>query len=383
MNYMVTKRVCNQLARNENIFRQQPKSPQVSLEQMNAFSLGFTAQVLSFNMLDSRGALIEERAIFQLAEKIYLLAKSQDLQWQRLMKNRFFFLIFWLEKDVLAIQSKTLLGKGEFKEVYDGIYLKLNMDAEVPTIDKIHNVAFLNVFKDIQEAKEEDDLAENFSSPHIIKKSLVTFHWQRLWIMLNEKYAFDLEAVITGKVSLTLAQKIKVFVGAAKGLKYMHEKGYLHRDIKPANMAANSDGEGVLIDLGFTVKAEDVEDPFGSALYSSPETIDFFDESYEITENDKQNYNSDLWAFGVSLHEVMHPMHKLPSFFIDVMHSLSKLSDRLKKLHLPQHQLNFNDWITEDQGELKVQQLAGKLLSPKAEDRGSAASLVESLVNIG
>ncbi|GJP39440.1 hypothetical protein CLOM_g23811, partial [Closterium sp. NIES-68] len=62
----------------------------------------------------------------------------------------------------------------------------------------------------------------------------------------------DLEAWIGPGVprSLTAQQRLDVLVGAAQGLRYLHEFGIVHRDIKPANILLDSKMQARIADFG-------------------------------------------------------------------------------------------------------------------------------------
>lgn len=59
-----------------------------------------------------------------------------------------------------------------------------------------------------------------------------------------------LEPAEQGKNPISLAQKLKLILQTASGLKHLHSLGFLHLDIKPANILINASGDAVLCDLG-------------------------------------------------------------------------------------------------------------------------------------
>ena len=95
-----------------------------------------------------------------------------------------------------------------------------------------------------------------------------------------------------------------------KGLRFMHQKGYVHRDIKPENLLVDSKGTLKLCDFGFTrpMAQDDGKDvPFltnyvATRWYRSPELILSNNYGKEV----------DLWAVGCIIGELMDGQPMFP-----------------------------------------------------------------------
>jgi serine/threonine-protein kinase len=68
---------------------------------------------------------------------------------------------------------------------------------------------------------------------------------------------------------------LETFIQAAKGLKSMHDLGYVHCDIKPNNILRNDKGEVKVIDFGQSCKIGTVKERIqGTPDYIAPEQVD-------------------------------------------------------------------------------------------------------------
>lgn len=109
---------------------------------------------------------------------------------------------------------------------------------------------------------------------------------------------------IVGK--LTEKKELWKFVlHVASGLSYLHslERPIVHQDIKPANILIDNNGYYCITDFGISVqKDNDLEDnkSSGTIPYMPPER---FKEDYE------SNPQSDIWALGATLYELITGKH--------------------------------------------------------------------------
>lgn len=160
-------------------------------------------------------------------------------------------------------------------------------------------------------------------------------------------------------------QMTKVMTGAAKGLVAMHENGLIHRDIKPGNIFIDSDGQGVVGDLGASVEVSKVLSGDGTAVFKPPESAEVRGEFSADTTG------GDIWAFGASLWQALYADDERDTLFEkeDLMGGLT--DEQVKnKLKLPAPETNE---------ESRAQQAIRACLRIDPMERPSAAELVSIL----
>ncbi|XP_029128199.1 uncharacterized protein LOC114916182 [Cajanus cajan] len=110
--------------------------------------------------------------------------------------------------------------------------------------------------------------------------------------------------------SLTWNQRLKVAMGTARGLKYLHENNIMHGNIKPSNILLTHDFEPLIGDFSFREgrldqKKSRKDKSASNSGYTAPEYL----------ENGKLSNKTDVYSFGVVLLELItgrRAMDKLP-----------------------------------------------------------------------
>lgn len=95
---------------------------------------------------------------------------------------------------------------------------------------------------------------------------------------------------------------LDAFVGAARGLHYLHTHGLVHGDLKPDNILVTVAGETKLLDFGLP--------GFGTPAYWSPEA-----------KTGRYDAQSDLYSLGLSFSESLQN-RKLPRYFRELLEKL-------------------------------------------------------------
>jgi serine/threonine protein kinase len=87
----------------------------------------------------------------------------------------------------------------------------------------------------------------------------------------------------------------------ASALSYLHSLNVLHRDIKPSNMYLTCTEGDYVVKIG----------DFGSAVHTNPDDLRLSAQgttpylSPEVIRGTGHSFPSDIWAFGITLHELV------------------------------------------------------------------------------
>ncbi|OIW17450.1 hypothetical protein TanjilG_22562 [Lupinus angustifolius] len=103
---------------------------------------------------------------------------------------------------------------------------------------------------------------------------------------------------------LTWAQRVKIAVGAAKGLEYLHERAnphIIHRDIKSSNVLIFDDDVAKIADFDLSNQAPDM----AARLHSTRVLGTFGYHAPEYAMTGQLNAKSDVYSFGVVLLELL------------------------------------------------------------------------------
>ncbi|GKV09587.1 hypothetical protein SLEP1_g21065 [Rubroshorea leprosula] len=120
-----------------------------------------------------------------------------------------------------------------------------------------------------------------------------------------------------GRSSLDWKSRVKISLGAARGLAHIHSIGgpkFTHGNIKSSNILLNQDLDGCITDLGLTPLMNAPAAPSRSVGYRSPEVI----------ESRKHTHKSDVYSFGVLLLEMLTGKAPLQSAGHDEMVDLPR-----------------------------------------------------------
>jgi eukaryotic-like serine/threonine-protein kinase len=216
------------------------------------------------------------------------------------------------------------ISRGGMGVVYRALDVKLNREVALKVLppDLVANADRRTRF--VQEARA----ASALEHPHIAVIHEID-EIDGISFIAMELVRGDQLVKLTAAGPLPPSRALEIAGEVAEGLARAHEKGVVHRDLKPANVMLTEDGHAKIIDFGLAklvdalsgdlagetiAKAE--TDPgmvMGTVTYMSPEQA----------RGGKVDHRSDIFSFGVLLHEMLTgrpPFRGNTS--IDTMHAI-------------------------------------------------------------
>jgi len=128
----------------------------------------------------------------------------------------------------------------------------------------------------VEQMETEFDISKQFNHPNLRKVYDLKIN-KSLLLKVNEAYL--LMELVDGRTidvdrPTDMVALIDVFIQVARGLKYMHQLGYVHCDLKPINILRTPTGMIKIIDFGQSCKIGTVKDRIqGTPDYISPEQV--------------------------------------------------------------------------------------------------------------
>ncbi|GER46928.1 protein kinase superfamily protein [Striga asiatica] len=182
--------------------------------------------------------------------------------------------------------SKSLIGEGSYGRVYHGV-LKSGQTAAVKKLDS-------------SKQPDQEFLAQVSMVSRLKHENVVGLLGYSVDGGLRRK---GVKGAEPGQL-LSWAQRVKIAVGAAKGLEYLHEKAQphiIHRDIKSSNVLLFDDDVAKIADFDLSNQAPDM----AARLHSTRVLGTFGYHAPEYAMTGQLSSKSDVYSFGVVLLELL------------------------------------------------------------------------------
>nr|XP_009780058.1 PREDICTED: inactive protein kinase SELMODRAFT_444075-like isoform X1 [Nicotiana sylvestris] len=196
-----------------------------------------------------------------------------------------------LEKATEWFSNENFLSKGGFGSVYRGV-LKNGQRVAV----KQHNGMSLQGDK---EFKCEVEVLSKARHPNLVMLLGSCSEGNQKLLVYEYVCNGSLDQFLSGDIRMprNWERRMKIALGAARGLEYLHKHNIIHRDIRPNNILITHDHESLLGDFGLAKAGYDESqnssgnDVVGTLGYMAP----------EYAANGKFSTKTDVYAFGVVL----------------------------------------------------------------------------------
>ena len=149
--------------------------------------------------------------------------------------------------------------------------------------------------------RREEEIGKALDHPGVMKVYSDNDRSQIYMVMewVNGKL---LRQILTAEKKLPTERAVKIVLGIADALGYIHSHGVVHRDLKPENIMVDADDRIKLIDFGIAGKEGARRLTFAklSQVMGTPEYI-----SPEQVKGKRGDGRSDIYALGVMLYEML------------------------------------------------------------------------------
>jgi len=151
---------------------------------------------------------------------------------------------------------------------------------------------------DLRRFLEEARVMDRLRHPNIVRVNGVDRIEGKIVIDMEYVRGKNLQDTLRTEGVLPLDRALDIIAQVLDALDYAHKMQTVHRDIKPANILVSRDGEIKLVDFGLAeiLATNAYAGGAGTYAYMAPE---------DFAEDDRSDSQSDIWAVGVTLYEMV------------------------------------------------------------------------------
>ncbi|KAI3412311.1 Protein kinase domain-containing protein [Psidium guajava] len=285
-----------------------------------------------------------------------------------------------MEEATSSFCDRNFLGKGGFGRVYKGTL----RSGETVAIKKME----LPHFKEAEGEREfrvEVDILSRLDHPNLVSLVGYSADGKNRFLVYEYMHNGNLQDHLNGirEKKMEWPLRLKVALGAARGLAYLHSGSsigipIIHRDMKSTNILLTADFEAKISDFGLAKFMPEGRETYATARVLG--TFGYFDPEYALT--GKLTLQSDVYAFGVVLLELLTgrravDLNQGPNDQNLVLQVRHILNDRKQLRNLIDPEMNRTTYTMESM--TMFANLASRCVLPNSGERPPMAECVKEL----
>lgn len=152
--------------------------------------------------------------------------------------------------DSISIKSNHQVAHIQLKPIGEGSYARvysyIDSTYDIPVVLKRAKQG-LNA-KELDRFQQEYDVLKKLHSPYIVEVYAFNKDAHEYTMERMDESVYDF--IRNHNTTLSLAERKRIIAQIAKGLSYMHSKGFLHRDLSPTNVFINHYDDVDVVKIG-------------------------------------------------------------------------------------------------------------------------------------